>query len=518
MAVTGKRKAIALPTEQKKKHPKTEQLKPVLIKQWETLRSHTLTADERRTQMGKMMELLRGHIHEITLKHDTSRVIQTCLKHGTMEERGEIAKELSGHYVELSKSVYGRHIVIRLLKYHPPSRREIIGSFKGSVAKLLKHKEAAMVIEELFAVYANSAERQMMVAELYGAEFTLFNEHKRGLEGLEPVKRDAVLRSLGSTLLVLLEKQPQLSIVHRALLDYLMASAAPEEVTVRARELVAEILHTREGSRAAMLLFLRGGAKDRKQMLKTIKPYLKRISQEEHGHSVLLVALDCTDDTVLLGKTLGELWDTPGELVSDQYARRIPLYMLAGRNPQYVGQDALEMMRMGDTWGASKKDPAKRQSELSGIVEQAMAKWLEEAPASVFEPFPSQVACETLLRARAISNAWAQMLELVRKEVDAGHVLVDKVANRVITSCIMAEHNARVPFGSDVLGVLEQSGQLVDAACWGAFPVRALLESQATGGRTKELLAPHCKRIREAMNAAETGKRNFEAILSHLSK
>jgi pumilio family protein 6 len=44
-------------------------------------------------------------------------MIQTCLKKGNAEQRNQIVEELKGKYVELSKSMYGKFIVIKAIEY-----------------------------------------------------------------------------------------------------------------------------------------------------------------------------------------------------------------------------------------------------------------------------------------------------------------------------------------------------------------------------------------------------------------
>jgi pumilio family protein 6 len=63
---------------------------------------------------------------------------------------------------------------------------------------------------------------------------------------------------------------------------------------------LVEILHTKEGSKVAMLCLAHGSAKDRKVIIKSFKPYIMKIAKEQFGHLVLLAAFDTVDDTVLL--------------------------------------------------------------------------------------------------------------------------------------------------------------------------------------------------------------------------
>ncbi|KAJ2660575.1 Pumilio y domain member 6 [Coemansia sp. RSA 1200] len=513
--------------ERQKQQP-TGELKLEARKKWEELRRGDLDTEVRKVKMQEMMALIQGRIKEITFKHDMSRVVQTCLKYGDSSQRASIAEELDGTYLELSRSTYGRHILVRLLKYCPKQRRAIIGAFYGHVRKLVRHKDAASVLEECYAVYANAAQRWDLVAEFYGNEFAVFKDGSAGsLEAVleaHPQKRATILSALRATVVPLLEKGTvQYSIVHRALLDYIRHADAKErqEVIETMRELVVEILHTREGAQAGMLCVLHGTPKDRKAIVKAMKPYLRKICCEEHGYAVLVEALDCVDDTVFMAKAvLQDVGDMVGELLADQYGRRVPLYVLAGRNAQYVGSDALRVLAAGDAVRAetSKKDAALRQRELRASFVGTMAQWVAaNARTAVFEPFLSQAVAETLLHEDASPGAaWAAVRALLAadEEEELGmRVLTDAVANRVVTTCI----KARESYARDVLATLAADGakRLRAAACAGAFPVRALLESPATGERTRELLAEAAGSIRDAM-AGAARKRTFEAILAGL--
>ncbi|KAJ2712701.1 hypothetical protein H4R19_002623, partial [Coemansia spiralis] len=97
---------------------------------------------------------------------------------------------------------------------------------------------------------------------------------------------------------------------------------------------------------------------------------------------------------------------------------------------------------------------------------QATVTWAKQhAATAIFEPQPSQAVMGTLLRAHDDkAAAWARILDLARADIaeqGAAHVLLSPIANRAITNCMLA--------------ALEESAQLVPAACTGALPVRALL-------------------------------------------
>ncbi|KAJ2114676.1 Pumilio y domain member 6 [Coemansia sp. RSA 922] len=485
-------------------------------KLWEQLRRGDLDADVRRTHMAAMMELIGGRIKEITLKHDMSRVVQTCIKHGSAEQRAVISGELAGAEIELAKSMYGRHILLRLLKHCPAARARIIAALSGHVRRLVRHKDAAAVVDECYSVYANAAQRWALAAEFYGGECAVMGAHVTSVDAIlaeSPQRRAGVVAALKASAAPLLEKGTvQHGVVHRVLLDLVrLSDGADRRAAIEAlHTLAVEMVHTRDGAHCAMLCLLHGSPKDRKALVRSFRPFVRKMALDEHAHAVLIGALDCVDDTVLVAKTLlADAAALADDLLPDTHGRRVLLYALAGRSPHYVGQDALAVLRAGDAVRAatSKKDPATRRRELAAAAGPPLVAWAERhAAAAVFEPLPSQAVAETLVRAPCDKRrAWDAVLGLVSHDISPGHVLLHPVANRVVATCILAGHapvraaaadaappyEGNPPFAADVLAALAESGQLLPAAAAGAFPVRALLEVPATAGRARELLTPH---------------------------
>jgi pumilio family protein 6 len=142
---------------------------------WEQLRSKTLDKKSRSDAMDQMMDLIKGKVNDLIFKHDASRIIQSCLKHGNATQRDLVAQELSGCWMQLATSQYGRFIISKVLTYCSAKYRHlIIEEIAGKVIKLIRHKEAGSVVEELYSGFANSAEKNMLVLDFYGKEFSLF--------------------------------------------------------------------------------------------------------------------------------------------------------------------------------------------------------------------------------------------------------------------------------------------------------------------------------------------------------
>ncbi|KAJ3087344.1 hypothetical protein HK102_011301 [Quaeritorhiza haematococci] len=398
---------------------------------WEELRLKKLKSDRRAELMAKMLELIKSQVCDIIFKHDASRIIQTCLKYGNASQRDIIATELKGRYVELAKNHYGRFIVSKLLNLCPNHRNDVIKSFYGKVRKLIRHSDAAMVVEEAYSQYANAEQRSALLEEFYGPEFALFKASGiRTLDSLlkeQPAKKQSILKHMRETINSLLEKGAAnigpLSIVHRALLEYILhafpflstpstnknkdssastPSISLDQVPSDLRDLMEQlkdhlvtILHTREGARIAQICILLASPKDRKAIIKTFKGVVRSIAKEQYGHTVLLSVFECVDDTVLVGKSIiNELFGVSAgssaagsvdaadvdndlaDLLRDRYASRVLLYLLCGRNrkyqPPFVVQELESMNAMRAL--TSKKDDELKKPELLAHVSKPLIK------------------------------------------------------------------------------------------------------------------------------------------------
>lgn len=49
--------------------------------------------------------------------HDTSRVLQCCLKQGTAKQREAIFEQIKSDIADLSKNQYSKNLVLKIMKY-----------------------------------------------------------------------------------------------------------------------------------------------------------------------------------------------------------------------------------------------------------------------------------------------------------------------------------------------------------------------------------------------------------------
>lgn len=359
---------------------------------WDVARRLDTPKAERETAIAGLFEMFSGKFKELILKHDGSRVVQTCVKHAGLKGREQIATELRGAFLEVAKNKYGKHLVKKLLLYCPQQRSAITSEFYGHIVKAMRHRDASAVVETIFSEYSNAAQRQRIVQEFYGPEFALFHKEPVALDKLiadHPDKKLSIVKSLEEALNVLLQKGTLgLSLVHRLLLDYLTIAemAAVQAWIPTIAEFLPEIVHTADGAKAVIRIVAWAATKDRKAIVKSFKPFVERIAKDDRGFQTLLAVFALVDDTVLVGKALvGELASNLSALIDNKHGRMVIAYLMAGKNPRLIPGATIQLLdearRLALT--TSKKDDPVRLAELKTYLAPALTEHLSASISSL---------------------------------------------------------------------------------------------------------------------------------------
>lgn len=297
--------------------------------------------------------------------------------------------------MEVSKSQYGKFIIGKILKFCRKYRSLVVTSFYGKVRKLIKNKDASVVIEECYSQYANATQRTALMQEFYGPEFSVFKSDEPKTLGQllteQPVKAPSILKHLQQIIFSLLEKEQSnlqsQTIIHRAILDYFKAiktinlepkglsegteskanvNPAITELVELLKDHLVHILHTREGSQVAQLTVLHATPKQRKAIIKSCKTFVTKIACEQYGSAVLMSVFECLDDTVLVSKSLlSELFAESSltDLLRDSYGVKVIMFLLSGRNRKAIAGsviDELTEMDADRSLTCKKSDETKR--------------------------------------------------------------------------------------------------------------------------------------------------------------
>ncbi|KDQ55462.1 hypothetical protein JAAARDRAFT_71318 [Jaapia argillacea MUCL 33604] len=382
---------------------------------WLDARQKNIPTDQRQKHIKELMNVIRGKVKDIVFKHDASRIVQTVVKWGKQKERDEVAEELKGNFKTLAQSKYSKFLVTKLVRLCPNHRPSILLEFQGSVVRLLLHREASSVIADAYELYANAYERSILLRDFYGKEARLFSVTsgsdvdremaKKGLKGVleAAVGAESKKRILGEVKegLVNIYNNSDKgavthAIVHHALWEYLREVEELEDEAEREKlrremfetcqDVLVEMVHTRDGSRVVREFIARGTAKDRKQIMKLIKPHIERMCKDDEAQLVLFTALDVLDDTKLLTKSLiSEITSHASTLCTTHQGRRALLYLILPRSRRHFTPAQTALLAETDEVkkGTSKKDDEVRREEVRKGGSEGLIRWIEESGVEV---------------------------------------------------------------------------------------------------------------------------------------
>lgn len=407
-------------------------------KLWEKLRrkSH-VPLEERKVLVAELFEIITGKMKDFVLKHDSVRVIQTAIKYGTPDQKKQIAKELQGSYRQLAESRYAKFLIGKLLVQDDNEIRDlIVPEFFGHVRRLIKHPEASWILDDIYRGVATSQQRAVILREWYGAEFAVFKTDGKITGDLkdildaEPAKRGPIMRSLQELINGLVQKKlTGFTLLHDAMLQYFLnAKQGTEEITdfielLKGDEdgdLLKNLAFTAPGAKVVSLALAYGGAKDRKQILKTYKDTLQMMAGDMNGHLVILTAYEVIDDTVLTAKSIfPELLSKDADkqienvvfAANDLNGRITLLYLFQGRSnalfpPSHAGD--LKFLAQIDEAKktTSKKDDDIRRAELAKALSPHLLAAIAAAPSQlVATSFGCPFVTEVLLNATGDKTA-----------------------------------------------------------------------------------------------------------------
>ncbi|XP_010259453.1 PREDICTED: pumilio homolog 24 isoform X2 [Nelumbo nucifera] len=346
-------------TEARKKRRKRHYtLEQELASLWEKMRRHNIAKEERSKLVSEALQKMKGKIPEVAGSHVSSRVLQTCVKHCSQDERDAVFEELRPQLLTLACNTYAVHLVKKMLDNASKKQLEgFISSLHGHVASLLRHMVGSVVIEHAYQL-GNASQKQALLLELYSAELQLFKDlvsmkESRLVDLISKLdlQKTSVVRHMASVIQPILEKGiVDHSIIHSALIEYFSIadkSSVTDVIQQLSGPLLVRMIHTRDGSKIGILCVKHGSAKERKKIIKGMKGHIGKIAHDQCGTMVLAFILSTVDDTKLLTKiVIRELQATLKELVFDKNGRRPLLQLLHPYCTRYFNPDDLASLNL----------------------------------------------------------------------------------------------------------------------------------------------------------------------------
>ncbi len=435
---------------------------------WERLRrkSH-VPKDERKDLVTELFGIIAGRVKDFVFKHDSVRVVQTAVKYGNLEQRREIARELKGEYRALAESRYAKFLIAKLVVGDDEIRDIIIPEFYGHVKRLVRHPEAAWIMDDIYRTIATPDQKSRLLREWYGPEFVIFRGSADSAPTAEihqillnnPEKRGPIMQHLKEMTNQLVQKKTTgFTMLHDALLQYFINCSPGSPEAAEVIELLNDdgdgdclknLAFTKSGARLVCLALAYTSSKDRRAILKGFKGVFKMLASDSYGHCILLTGFDVIDDTVMIAKAIfPELLckdldeqhrQTEFVLQVEHLTARIPfLYLLKPGQPKWLLPDPTigilkEIHEIRKT--TSKKDPETRRQELVKALSQPLIDRVSrQTEALVSSSFGCQFINEVMFGAVGEKDAALESLASIAK--DKHEILSTPHAGRMLKSLV----------------------------------------------------------------------------------
>jgi pumilio homology domain family member 6 len=498
---------------------------------WERLRrkSH-VPKEERKELVTELFAIISSRVKDFVFKHDSVRVIQTAVKYGNLEQRRQIARELKGEYRGLAESRYAKFLIAKLVVKDDEIRDMIIPEFYGHVRRLIRHPEAAWIMDDIYRTIATPEQKSRLLREWYGHEFVIFPSpadaapmadlHQILLDS--PEKRGPIMKQLKEMTNQLVQKKTTgFTMLHDALLQYFIncAPGGPEAAEViellkddEDGDCLKNLAFTKSGARLVCLAIAYSSSKDRRTILKVFKGVMKLLAGDSYGHWVLLTAFDVIDDTVMTAKAIfPELLckdldeeQRQKELVLqvEHLTARIPyLYLLSPGFPKWLLPDQdisllKEIQEIRKT--TSKKDAQTRREELIKPLSPILIDLVsQQTEALVSSSFGCQFINEVMFGAVGEKEAGLECIASLAK--DKPELMDTPHAGRLLKSLVQGGPFDRESKEVRIVEPPLRFGSILYSKCgdeivnWAlgakCFTVIAMLESPHMGQQRGSLVA-----------------------------
>lgn len=507
--------------------------------------------EERRALVAELFEIITGRVKDFVLKHDSGRVIQTAIKYGSQERRKMIARELKGDYRTLAESRYAKFMIGKLLVHGDEEIRDlVIPEFYGHVRRMIKHPEAAWILDDVYRGAATPKQKAILLREWYGAEFAIFRATTQDGDGSDlktileesPEKRAPIMRSLFELINQLVQKKTiAFTMLHDAMLQYYLNVVPGSEEAVEFVELLKgdeegdllkNLAFTKSGAHLVCLAFAYSNAKDRKVLLKTYKNTMQALAYDANGHQVLLAAYEVIDDTVLTAKSIFsefptkdaklEANDNQADLLTyiTHITARIPILYFFVAKPQSLlpAEDIALLKEINSIRSTtSKKDPEIRRKELARALAPSLLSYIAtHATDLVRTPLGCQFMSEVLLSAEGDkTSALEAVAALTQASPDIQAFFKAPAASRMWKALALGgrfnQKTKKIDLAEPRLKFNDMLYQRIkdDVVAWmtgpNAFVVVGLLES-ADFSYSEELKATARRNRKKLQKVADGGK------------
>jgi pumilio family protein 6 len=387
---------------------------------WNKVRIKATSNETRELLLEQMVAQMTGHVLQVTLRHDASRIVQSIIQFGNTEQKQGILSELCVKMVEIAKTPYGHFSVLKAIATMTSvaDQTQMCKAMSGHFVMLGTNVIGARTCEMMLANFPAKLSKDLK-AEFYGRKYTvlLSNGPPKNLraliEGL-PSKENAIMDHMRDLVQKMTDKGLlTFSYVHTLVWEYAkevwrvvtttekyIPKEGDKEGAGRTRmddlinmviDSVSKFMSSKNGAKVVCLLNSFSGARDRKKLMKAMKGSAIT-SLCSDSHLAVMSIVDVTDDTINIQKSILEeirsikpvvTYSPTGEIISSsllppllqiakhQFGRKILLRLLSP-SKRHLEPDEEELFNLPNL--SSKKPAESRRKEHVQYLKTSLIK------------------------------------------------------------------------------------------------------------------------------------------------
>lgn len=318
-------------------------------------------AQEAMQKLAQAAEAFKGCYPELARQRCASKVMQTLLKYGEVAQRETVCTELKGQWPSLCVDKYGHMVLLKVLYWGSPEQRLAIhGELTSNYRKLAVHSVAAKIVDFVYAsaMLSDPDVGFSILHELISDQFRVLKPI--GNKTLEEIVNEGGgstgtkgAATMGDCLRLIskaLDKNCFTRPVAALARQFWDAASwkQRDSLTSLLRGSVDKLQISEEGAGLAMRMLGAGSAKNRKHIVKSIKPIAADLSMDPDAVGVVLQALACVDDTKLLNDCItSQLVGNLADLMDDPAGHKALSQLLAVNSKSYLSEAQIKQLQVG---------------------------------------------------------------------------------------------------------------------------------------------------------------------------
>lgn len=234
------------------------------------------------------------------------------LKHGTKEHKHKIIENLLVEFADMMSYKYSYHLCYRMVEYcdDKDQKEKMLMTIMSKINTYIMHVYASEVVEHMYHLSTPTDKKRLLHA-FYGNFFLILQENDaksiKALVKEKPALKEGILNKLESLSHKFIDKGlARHTLVQSIIYDYVSIADLEQQTDVLNMlvENFPALLGSKQGLKVACGLFAIASSKERRTIVKSIKPLVEEMAINPISSLFLLYICCSLDDTVLGRKAI----------------------------------------------------------------------------------------------------------------------------------------------------------------------------------------------------------------------